>query len=115
MKNSMFGVFHVYDVDGGFGDAIGSKDLICVCVSKEEAEEVARTFSNPHVYDVPYAELKCGDLVVEELPTTVRRDQMWWLKKSDEDEDEPEQEVAPEEMDDEYSKLPKFASFARYA
>ena len=111
---TIYGVFHIYDVDGGFGDAIECEDLICVFKTMEEATAFAEANANPHIYDSPYADLKCGQLEVRLLPTVVDRDQMWWLKKSDEDEDEPEQEVAPEEMDDEYSKLPKFASFARY-
>ena len=80
MKNSIFGVFHIYDVDGGFGDAVEVKDLILVCVSKEEATEVVKSFSNEHTYRVPYEELKCGKLVVEELPTTLENNRMWWLK-----------------------------------
>ena len=132
MKNSIFGVFHVYDVDGGFGDAIRTQRLICVCISKEEATEVARNFSSEHVYLVPYAELECGKLVVEELPTTVDRSQMWWLKEEsflspeqykfreylrfEDVEDcsgEPLPMASPEEMDTEWDKLPKFASFTR--
>ena len=80
MENAIFGVFHIYDVDGGFGDAVETKELICVSMSKEEATEVVKNFSNEHIYRVPYEELKCGRLVVEELPTTVDRNRMWWLK-----------------------------------
>ena len=28
--NKVYGVFHLYDEDGGFGDAIRQKDLICI-------------------------------------------------------------------------------------
>ena len=35
--NKVYGVFHLYDEDGGFGDAIRQKDLICIFDSEEKA------------------------------------------------------------------------------
>ena len=75
----MFGVFHKYDVDGGFGDAISNEDLICVFKTVEEANDFVEKYENPHVYDVPYNELWCGTLEVRELPTVFNEDSFWWL------------------------------------
>ena len=63
----MYGIFHVYDVDGGFGDCIGQKDLLFVVESEEVAKAYCEKWSNPYVYDTPYAYLSCGELVYEEL------------------------------------------------
>lgn len=74
-------VKHVYDVDGGFGDAIGEEDVLCGFASKAEAEAFVSAYERPHVYDRPYNDLWCGTLVVEELnmdPPSV--DKMWWLR-----------------------------------
>lgn len=75
----IFGVFHKYDTDGGFGDAITQKDLICIFDSLEKAEEFKKKYENPHVYDSPYADLECGELVIEELPTTYDESRFWWI------------------------------------
>lgn len=32
--NKMYGVFHCWDDDGGFGDAIRQKDLICIFIKR---------------------------------------------------------------------------------
>lgn len=77
----MFGVFHKYDVDGGFGDAISERDLICVFKTAEEANDFVEKYEKPHVYDVPYCELWCGTLEVQELPTTYNEENFWWLKE----------------------------------
>lgn len=74
-------VKHVYDVDGGFGDAIGEEDVLCGFTSKSEAEAFVKAYEKPHVYDRPYAELHCGELVIEELTMTPPSvDKMWWLR-----------------------------------
>lgn len=78
----MFGVFHKYDVDGGFGDAIAESDLICVFKTVEEANDFVEKYEKPHVYDVPYCELYCGVLEVQELPTTYDEANFWWLRNS---------------------------------
>ena len=75
-------VKHVYDVDGGFGDAIEKEDVLCGFTSKAEAEAFVRAYEKPHVYSRPYDDLWCGELVIEELtmaPPLV--DEMWWLRE----------------------------------
>lgn len=77
-------VKHVYDEDGGFGDAIGVENVLCGFMSEAEAESFVSKYAKPHIYDRPYADLWCGELVVEELnmiPPSV--DEMWWLQEEE--------------------------------
>lgn len=76
----IYGVYHLYDVDGGFGDAIPQRDLLCVFLNKEEADKFAKQYENEHVYDTPYAPLYCGTMVVEELPTQFNAEEAWWKR-----------------------------------
>ena len=77
-------VKHVYEVDGGFGDAIGTEEVLCGFTNKAEAEAFVSAYSKPHVYRRPYDNLTCGELVIEELtmnPPSV--DKMWWLHEDE--------------------------------
>lgn len=74
----MYAVYHCYDVDGGFGDAVPQKDLLCVFTSKDEAEQFIKEYEDVHIYDEPYSELECGLLIMEELPTTFNPEKAWW-------------------------------------
>lgn len=65
----MFGVYHRYDVDGGFGDAVGCKDLLFVTDDVEKAQEYVNKWSCPHVYERPYADLYRGELLVKPIPS----------------------------------------------
>ena len=62
----IYNVYHEYDTDGGFGDAIPESDLVASFAREEDAKAFVEKYSNPHVYDRPYAELWCGKLVVSE-------------------------------------------------
>ena len=88
IKMKTFGVFHIFDVDGNFGDAVRQEELICVFNSEEEANEFKTKFERPHVYDCPYHALECGKLEVRELPTTYNEKDFWWLHNSEEEEDD---------------------------
>ena len=83
--NKVYGVFHCWDDDGGFGDAIRIRDLICIFNSKKKAEAFKEKYQNPHEYSEPYDVLYCGDLQIEELPTTYNTDDFWWLDDKPED------------------------------
>ena len=72
--NKAYGVFHRYDEDGGFGDAIRQKDLICIFDSEEK-------------YSEPYDMLYCGELEVRELPTTYDETEFWWRDNEDTEEE----------------------------
>ena len=80
-----FLVYHVYDVDGGLGDAIYQDKLLGIldADSLEKAEKWAKDNSHDHIYDIPYSALHEGNLkvVAMELPTFTLTDCPW----SDED------------------------------
>ena len=84
----IFGVFHIYAVDGGFGAGIWNEDLICTFNSEEEAKDFIKKYEKPHVYDIPYHALECGKLVLRELPTSYDEKYFWWLHDSEEGEDD---------------------------
>lgn len=97
-KMKTFGVFHKFDVDGGFGDAIPQEELICTFNSVEEAWDFIKKYEKPHVYDCPYQCLECGQLELRELPTTYNEKDFWWLS---EDYEECDEEEDYEEEDEE--------------
>lgn len=88
IKMKIFGVFHIFDVDGGFGDSISKEDLICTFNSEEEAKNFIKKYEKPHVYDFPYH--ACGTLELRELPTTYNEKDFWWLHDSEDDEEDEE-------------------------
>ena len=59
---------HVYDVDGGFGDAIQQEEIIGYLTSEKEAAEYCNMYSKPFIYDSPYHDLYKGELIYEKLP-----------------------------------------------
>lgn len=63
----MYGIYHWFDVDGGFGDSVGNEELIAICETEELAKEYAEKWDCTHVYDQPYSDLYCGRLVVRSL------------------------------------------------
>ena len=64
-----FLVYHVYDVDGGFGDAVGQKDCVgMIEATDEEATRYVEKYSRQYTYDHPYSALTAGTIVLEELP-----------------------------------------------
>lgn len=84
----IYQVFHRYAVDGGFGDAVPREDIIATFASYEDAKAFTERFSKPHVYDKPYAKLRCGELTVMEsdviMPGEMNLDEedtgyYWWL------------------------------------
>ena len=64
----IYNVVHIYDVDGGFGDAISKQEVLFATLNKEVADKFVEKYSNPHIYDTPYANLYTGELIIEELP-----------------------------------------------
>lgn len=60
MSKKLWNVFHCYDVDGGFGDAIPAEDLVgTVEATDEEMEAFLQKWNQPEVYEHPYADLEC--------------------------------------------------------
>ena len=63
----MYAVYHVYETEGEFGDAIGQEELVALCDNETLAKEWAKKFDRTHVYDKSYDELHCGTLLVRSL------------------------------------------------
>ena len=86
----VFQVIHDYDVDGGFGDAVGCSDVIATFKDQKDAEAFIEHFARPIVYDKPYSELHCGELRMEPVQIIEHNDlwkfhknQFWWLSCED--------------------------------
>lgn len=62
----IYNVYHEYDTDGGFGDAISQSDLVASFANEDDAKAFVEKYSNPIIYDRPYAELWCNKLVISE-------------------------------------------------
>ena len=60
-------IVHEYDRDGGFGDAIGCREVLGAFTDKAKAEEFAERWNTPTVYDRPYASLYYHGISVEEV------------------------------------------------
>jgi hypothetical protein len=63
----IYTVYEIYDVDGGFGDAIPQTEDIYTFVHKEDAYAFKEKYNNPRVYATPYQKLWCGTLEVKEM------------------------------------------------
>lgn len=84
----IYQVIHLYETDGGFGDAISQQDIIATFENYDDAKAFADRFSNDHVYDKPYSELHCGKLEVYESDVFIKgelnldevdKKAFWWL------------------------------------
>ena len=82
----VYSVYHDYDTDGGFGDAISQRELLATFESKEDADTYIAKYENPHIYERPYAGLECGVLTLEEVEVISHDDfdfdeepkDIWW-------------------------------------
>lgn len=66
-----YGVFHLFDEDGGFGDAIEQSELLDIYEIKKDAEAFITKYENPHVYETG---LKCGVLKLDEINIILHKD-----------------------------------------
>lgn len=64
----LYVIKHIYDVDGGFGDAIHSEDILFTTLDKNLAEAYISKYSHPVVYDRPYNDLYHGQLTLTTIP-----------------------------------------------
>ena len=67
MTTEMYAVYHVFDVEGEFGDPIENRRLVALCANKDLADNYARKFDCTHAYKDEFLQLFCGQLEVEEL------------------------------------------------
>lgn len=70
----IYSVFHLYDVDGGVGDAIACEDLVASFERETDAKKFAEKMSNPHVYASPYDDLCCDEYAVRETELVLHKD-----------------------------------------
>lgn len=70
MNDGPYLVKHYYEVDGGYGDAIDRYETVAIFRTRKDAEAFVKKFEDPHVYDIPYDELRCGILYIEETEYT---------------------------------------------
>lgn len=63
----IYNVYHEYDTDGGFGDAIPQSDLVASFEREDDAKAFVEKYSKPYVYSKPYNELWCHELIISEM------------------------------------------------
>ena len=64
----LYNIFHIYDTDGGFGDAVEKKDFIaCVEATEEEIDEFLEKWDKPRIYDHPYADLREHEVIAKRV------------------------------------------------
>lgn len=61
-------VYEEVDVDGGFGDAIPTRETCAVFLDEQLANDYVAKYSNPKIYDSPYQNLYMGGLDYEKIP-----------------------------------------------
>lgn len=66
MAVKLYNIFHAYDTDGGFGDAVPQTKLVAtVWANEAEIAEFLEKWDKPQVYDQPYADLCFGHVYAE--------------------------------------------------
>ena len=62
----LWNIYHHYDVDGAYGDAVGQVDHIATIeATEEEVKAFVEKWHKPIIYDIPYSELICGWIEAE--------------------------------------------------
>lgn len=66
-EKKLYNIVHIWNGDGGFGDATYQEDVIgTTWATEEEAKEFEAKWDKPVVYDCPYAELTCHGIELRE-------------------------------------------------
>lgn len=77
----MYIIYEIYDVDGGFGDAISREKVIGAVKTESEAQAYVDRYSCAHIYDAPYAELEQGRLGYRKITElNINKDIDLWIK-----------------------------------
>ena len=64
----LWNIYHVYDVDGGCGDAVEVRQLVgTILATDEDIDKFVEHWNHPRVYDKPYADLTEHTIVKEEV------------------------------------------------
>lgn len=64
-----YAIIHYYDVDGGFGDAIGTQVTLGYVEGEEKAKEYIAKYNKPKTYAIPYSRLECHALGYKKVST----------------------------------------------
>lgn len=71
MEKKLYAIYHIYDEDGGFGDAVCIRDMVgVVWATKEELDAFLKQWDKMEVYDIPYATLTCHAIEAEAIEPT---------------------------------------------
>lgn len=62
----IYNVYHCYDVDSGYGDAVETEILVATFESETDAKTFVEKYSDPYVYKKPYDELYCNVYIIRE-------------------------------------------------
>ena len=65
-EKRMYAIYHIYDADGGFGDAVMEEDHVAtVMATEEEIKVFLKKWDKPEVYEHPYDDLACHHVRAE--------------------------------------------------
>ena len=71
----LYNIFHQFDVDGGFGDAVGKRMHVgLVKATEEEIKNFLEIWDKPRVYEHPYSDLYEHSVVAEEVKVAELKD-----------------------------------------
>lgn len=77
-------VLHVFDIDGGMGDAKTNEEVVACFENKDDAYRFVEKYTNKFVYNELHDELWCGELYAEEIHLMDHKDSentKWmWIK-----------------------------------
>ncbi len=66
MKRRLWNIYHHYDNDGEYGDAIPvCQHVATIAATEEEIEEFLKKWNRPRIYESPYADLWFGRVTAE--------------------------------------------------
>lgn len=64
----LWNIYHIYDVDGGYGDAVQITDLVgTVSATDEQIDLIVEYWNKPRVYAHPYDDLTEHTIIKEEV------------------------------------------------
>lgn len=70
----LYSVYHCYDVDGEFGDAIPEERLMAIFENEADAKAFVEKYHTPYVYKKPHAELYCNAYEIRETEIVSHKD-----------------------------------------
>lgn len=65
----IYSIYHIYEVDGGFGDSILKEEHVITLESETDAKEFIDKYNHPYAYDKIYDEMYCNKYTIRETET----------------------------------------------